>query len=67
MTHVDDEKQFPTPAVNAGKTRPKSLDLTNVDVSKSGVTGGVAISKGEASTFVTTIPDPKRAAEDNDL
>jgi hypothetical protein len=66
MSDTDDEKKFPTPTINARKPPKRSLDLASVDMRKSGVTDNVAVSKGEASTFGSIVPGPKKTAEDHD-
>ena len=66
MTDKVDEDKFPTPMISNRKPRKRSLDLSAVDMSKSGVTGNVAVSKGEASTFVSIAPGPEKEAEEHD-
>ena len=48
---------FPTPAISARKSTSKSLDLENIDMSKNGKQGDVVVSKGRASTFVSSARD----------
>jgi hypothetical protein len=55
------EKPFPTPTIGNKRAKGTSLNLQNVDMRKDGVQGGVVVSKGRASTFVTKLPDSKES------
>lgn len=50
---------FPTPAISARKSKSKSLDMENIDMSKDGKQGDVAVSKGRSSTFVSLANDDR--------
>ena len=48
---------FPAPMISKSQHRSGALNLDEVDMSKDGVQGDVAVSKGRASTFVTKLPE----------
>ncbi|SFB59100.1 hypothetical protein SAMN03159496_05473 [Rhizobium sp. NFR07] len=51
------DRAFPTPMIGKSGKRSDSLNLEEVDMGKGGVHGNVLVSKGQASTIVTTIPE----------
>ncbi len=51
----DPKNDFPAPMVSKRQDRSASLNLEEVDMSKDGVQGDIAVSKGRASTFVTKL------------
>ncbi|WP_080868100.1 hypothetical protein [Agrobacterium tumefaciens] len=48
---------FPAPTVSKRQNRSAPLNLDEVDMSKDGVQGDVAVSKGSASTVVSKLPE----------
>ncbi|MBW9091985.1 hypothetical protein JNB91_29940 [Rhizobium wenxiniae] len=48
---------FPAPMVSKRQDRSGVRNLDEVDMSKDGVQGGVAVSKGLASTFVSKLSE----------
>ena len=51
------KEEFPAPVISKRQDQTGSLNLEEVDMSKGGVQGDVAVSKGRASTFVTKLPE----------
>lgn len=51
------KNNLPAPMVSKRQDRSASLNLDEVDMSKDGVQGDVAVSKGRASTFVSKLPE----------
>lgn len=51
------KSDFPAPMVSKRQDRSGVLNLDEMDMSKDGVQGGVAVSKGGASTFVSKLSE----------
>ena len=51
------KNNFPAPMVSKRQDRSASLNLEEVDISKDGVQGDLAVSKGRASTFVSKLSE----------
>lgn len=51
------KNNVPAPMVGKRQDRSASLNLDEVDMSKDGVQGDVAVSKGRASSFVSKLPE----------
>ena len=56
--HKPEAQRLATPAITKGAYGERSLDMSNVDMSRDGVQGEVVVSKGRASTVVSMLPDP---------
>lgn len=49
-------RSFPTPAIAQSDSKPESLNLNEVDLSRDGTQGDVVVFKGRSSTFVSKRP-----------
>ncbi|WP_156387025.1 MULTISPECIES: hypothetical protein [unclassified Rhizobium] len=46
-------RSFPTPTIAKSVSKPESLNLNEVDLSRDGTQGDVVVSKGRSRTFVS--------------